>query len=180
MKNYLFLSFLALLTSLACSKFAEESFEYDHSQYADSVIDLSSEFSSFPGPWSSLVILGSPDTYPEYGDLQTAWTSKDSDRGMEYISVGFDTAQYVHTIKIYETYNPGSIELVYLRDASNKEWVPVYSQDAETDVEDRSRVFQVKINETDHLVDGLKVVLNTSAVAGWNEIDAVEIIGSVQ
>ena len=55
-------------------------------------------FLTFPcrPDWSAEQILGAPDTYPNYGDMQTAWAADVAGSPHEYIvaSMGIGTQQF--------------------------------------------------------------------------------------
>jgi hypothetical protein len=144
-------------------------------QYADEVIEYSSQYSS--GNWSANRILGKENVYPNYGDNVNAWASSTRNGQREYIIVAFDTVQTVHTIEIFETYYPGAIDTVYLRNESTQKWQRIYSKPALTDLPAESRIFTIYMTETSYLVDALRIAINSPEVDGWNEIDAIAISG---
>jgi hypothetical protein len=87
-------------------------------QYASKVIRFSSQYTA--GNWAANKALGKENVYPNYGDITDAWASLTDDDQREFIELGFDTLQTVRTIQIFETYNPGAIDTIYLRDSSSK------------------------------------------------------------
>lgn len=179
MKHQILLFTLLLIIFFAsCSKtFLQDDGMLSLKQFADGIIEYSSEYSMAPGPWSSFVVLGAPDTYPEYGDIQTAWASRTSDGADEFLSVAFDTAQYVNQIEIYETYNPGAVTSIAARNVENGSWTPIYEGRVEKDLAKQSRIMIVDIPETSFLVDAIRINISSRHVSGWNEIDAVSING---
>ena len=150
------------------------------SQFADGVIEFSTEYSAAPGPWSSFVVLGAPDTYPEYGDIQTSWASKTKDGADEFLALAFDTAQFVNQIEIYETFNPGAVTAVSVRNVENGSWVPVYTGGKHKDLPKKSRIMTIDFPQTVYKVDAVKINIASRSVPGWNEIDAVAIIGEYE
>ena len=144
-------------------------------QYADFVINQSSEYNT-TGSWSAEQSLGKEDVYPNHGDYVNAWASYTADDGAEYLILGFDSVQTVRTIEIYETYNPGSIDTVSLRNAATGAWVKVYTRPAQT-LPEEARKLNIYFNETKFNVDAIRIDLNSLEVQGWNEIDAVAIGG---
>ena len=44
-------------------------------------------------------------------------------------------------------------------------------------IEDTMRMFSPELTGVDFATNGIRLVLDTSAVEGWNEIDAVELLG---
>jgi hypothetical protein len=155
-------------------------------QYADQVIDFSSQYSATS--WSANRALGKENVYPIYDDLPNAWASKTADEQREYLVLGFDTIQTVNRIEIFETYYPGAIDTVYLRNADTGKWKLIYSRPAETDLPEEARIKSIFLVETTYLVDAIRIAINSPAITdaldefgneiyGWNEIDAVVITG---
>ncbi|MBL7875717.1 MAG: hypothetical protein JNL53_08635 [Cyclobacteriaceae bacterium] len=172
MRYKLIIVFLCVFLS-RCSDF--EPFEgIKISQYASKVIRFSSQYTSTS--WSASQALGEPDTYPKYGDFTTAWASLTEDEKREYLELGFDTLQTVKKIEIYETWNPGAIDSIYLRDASSKKWTVVYSKSIKN-LPGTSRIFTIQLIETPYFVDAIRLAINSKEAKGWNEIDAVAITG---
>lgn len=145
-------------------------------QYAYEVIDFSSHYTSLPY-YTAYEALGEENVYPNYGDLEYSWASLTPDGQREFIVLGFETPQTIHTIEIFETYNPGAIDTVFIRNESTGEWRKVYSKPARTDLPPQARIFAIYFQETTFLVDAIRLALNSPAVPGWNEIDAVAIGG---
>jgi len=145
-------------------------------QYADHVIGYSSQYSS--SSWSAARALGMQNVYPDYGDYNNAWASLTADGKREYLELGFDTVQTVFKIEVYETYNPGAVDSVFLRDAASNKWKLVYSKPAKEDLPEEARIFTIYlIEETNYLADAIRIAINSPQVASWNEIDAVAITG---
>ncbi|MBX2966209.1 MAG: hypothetical protein KF845_08705 [Cyclobacteriaceae bacterium] len=151
-------------------------------QYAGSVIDFSSQYTT--GDWSAAKALGKEDVYDEskhkngYGDNINAWSSLTADGQREYLVLGFDTLQTVQIVEVYETWYPGAIDTVYIRNTQTQKWEIVYSKPASTDLPDTARVFRFFLPlETTYLADAIRLAINSPAVEGWNEIDAVAITG---
>lgn len=179
--NKLLIGLLAITFLASCNKnLLKDDDIVPLSQFADRVIEFSSEYSASPGPWSSFVVLGAPDTYPQYGDIQTAWAPKTSDSPGEFLAVTFDTAQYVNQIDIYETYNPGAITSVEIRNAENGNWVQVYVGAPELNLAKQSRIKKIDFPQAKFTVDAVRIWLASQQVSGWNEIDAVIIIGEYE
>ncbi len=144
-------------------------------QYATNVIAFSSQFSATS--WSANRALGKENVYPNYGDIANAWASKTADGNREFLVLGLDTPQSVKTIEIYETFNPGAIDTLYVRLVDTGEWKKVYSKPFEEDLPKQSRIFTIFMLETSYLIDAIRIAINSPAVPGWNEIDAVAITG---
>jgi hypothetical protein len=146
-------------------------------QFASSVINFSSQYSATS--WSAAQATGTVNTYPNYGDIATAWTSVSSSGTREYISLGYSNPIQVSQILIYETYNCGAVDTVYLRNSATGTWNMVYSATAQT-LTAVARINNVVIATTSYLANGVRLALNNAAIPGWNEIDAVSINNIVQ
>jgi hypothetical protein len=153
------------------------SIQMNGQQFASSVINFSSQFGTVS--WSASQATGTVNTYPNYGDITTAWASAASDNSREHISLGYSTPQAVSQILVYETYNCGAVDSIYLRNANTNAWNLVYSTTASTQTP-VSRILNVIIPTTSYQVNGVRLALNSGAIPGWNEIDAVRINSAVQ
>lgn len=141
------------------------------SQYASSVIAFSTEWSTTS--WSAQQTLGAPNT-TGCGDISTAWASASADGQREFLVLGITTPQYVNTINIWETWNPGAVDTIYLRNSGNGSWNVVYTATAAPALP-CPRTFTTSFSTTSYLVDAIRIASNSPAVPSWNEIDAVEI-----
>jgi hypothetical protein len=175
MKFLTCLSLIALAALVSCGGEEGKPSGVEIRQFATYVIGQSTEYNP-TGNWSAERALGEPDVYPIHGDKVLAWASKTTDDQREYIILGFDTLQSVRAVEIYETYNPGAIDTVYLRNASTMQWVKVYSRSFQI-LPLQSRKFTFFLNNTEFKVDAIRIALNSPEVPGWNEIDAVAIHG---
>lgn len=174
-----------LISSFQCSEFEPIS-GIPIRQYPNSIIDFSSEWNPSPGTWSASRALGKEDVYQAenkeakygYGDNVNAWASSTENGQREYLVLGFDTLQTVKIVEVYETWYPGAIDTVYLRNAETQKWQVVYSRTALTDLPDSARIFKFFLPlETTYFVDAIRLALNSPEVEGWNEIDAIAITG---
>ncbi len=139
------------------------------SQWASSA-SASSEYGE--DSWSAAQALGAPDT-TECGDFTTAWASYYYD-GVDWLDVGFEIPVVPTQIKIYETYNPGSIVKVEVRDEAGSfhtvyEATPAY-------VETCPRTLTINLSDMDLKVSAVLISVDQSVLMNWNEIDAVELV----
>lgn len=141
------------------------------SQFASSLISFSTQWP--PPGWQATETLGSPNTC-DCGDIQTAWASATTDAQREFLVLGFTTPQTVSKVVIYETYNPGAVDTVYLRNSITQVWNTVWSGVAAPALP-CPRAFEISISPTSYTVDAIRIAINSPAVSSWNEIDAVEI-----
>lgn len=167
-------AFLLGLFLLSCSDF-EEFNGIKIRQYATKVIRFSSQYTTTS--WAATRALGKENVYPNYGDFVNAWASFSADEEREFLELGFDTLQTVRSIEIFETYNPGAVDSVFLRDATTKKWNLVYTKPVVKNLEEKSRIFSIYLIETAYFSDAIRIAINSPAVPGWNEIDAIAITG---
>src|SRR5262249_28966147 len=122
--------------------------------------------------WGEEQATGPPNTF-QAGDLSTAWASRLPDGGEEWLNLDYSNQVYIAEVRVRETYNPGAISKVAAVLPNGQEqtiWEGV-TEAGEAPVE---KVFPVSGNI---YARGVKVYLDTRRVPGWNEIDAVELVG---
>jgi hypothetical protein len=122
--------------------------------------------------WGQEQATGAPDTH-QAGDISTAWASKLPDGGEEWLNLAYSNHVYLAEVRVRETYNPGAISRVAAVLPNGQEqiiWEGV-TEPGEAPIE---KVFPVSGNV---YAKGVKVYLDTRRVPGWNEIDAVELVG---
>ena len=149
-------------------------------QFADHVIDLSSEGQANGGDrWVGAQALGAPDT-TRYGDLDTAWApylrnASGGNHPDEFLAVGFRRPVKASGFVIHENYGNGfvrSVEAIDLNGNTHPLW---QGQDNSAN---NLAGFSVVLDEpTDYVVKGLKIWVDIDHSSDWEEIDAVELIG---
>ena len=123
--------------------------------------------------WGPEQMVGPPNT-TEAGDYATAWAPKTSrGAGEEWIHLGYESAVEVAQVNVRETYNPGAISKIAAVLPNGQETVLWEG------VEPAS---QAPVNMSFSVPAGvpanqIKVYLDRRRVPGWNEIDAVELVG---
>lgn len=156
---------------------------FAHSQttvYADTVLAVSSEYlpsdASCSNSWAACKILGTPDVYPNCGDLAGAWTFT-CGTSRQWIEIGYSTHLYVDTVRIYETNHSGAIDTVYLRNAATGSWNTIYTAPSIPNFS--CTIFNVIIPRTAYKVDAVRIAIADFSL-GWcyPEYDAVALIGS--
>ena len=123
--------------------------------------------------WGPEQMVGPPNT-TEAGDYATALAPRNSrGAGEEWIHLGFNNAVEVAQVNVRETYNPGAISKI----------AAVLPNGQETVLwEGMEPASQAPVNMSFPLPAGVqanqvKVYLDRRRVPGWNEIDAVELVG---
>ncbi len=131
----------------------------------------SSEYT--PTDWSAKQVTGAPDTL-QGGDARTAWAAKEADAGAEWIRVVFPLPLKIAKIRVLENYVPGGIvavDVIGADGARRRAWeggdpggeAPVW--------------FEADLQGT--AGREVVIVLDTKKNGGWEEIDAVELIGDL-
>ena len=123
-------------------------------------------------PWGEEQVTGPPDTH-QAGDISTAWASKLPDAGEEWLKLDYSNTVMLAEVRVRETYNPGAISKVVAVLPNGAE-VVLWEGVADPGEAPADTVFPVSANVQ---AASVKVYLDTRRVRGWNEIDAVELIG---
>jgi hypothetical protein len=144
-------------------------------RWAASVIGSSTQYGS--PAYGAVQALGEPNVFPDHDDDARAWASATADGRREFLALGYDDAIQAAGVAIFETYNPGAVDRVEVRNAGTGEWVPVWSGNAAAQPPE-ARVFMISFPLTSFLVDGVRIELDSPSISGWNEIDAVALLGS--
>ncbi|MDH3650884.1 MAG: T9SS type A sorting domain-containing protein, partial [Saprospiraceae bacterium] len=141
-------------------------------RFANSVIDVSSEFSTLG--FGATRALGSPDLYPDHGTSSNQWIPGTADEQREYIVLGFSNPAPVNFIDIYETLNPGAVDTVYVKNPGSGNFEVVYTNTA-TVGDTVGTINHITFDTTAFNVSEVRIALNSPAVIGFNGIDAVGI-----
>ena len=135
--------------------------------------EASSQYSD--DSWSAQQMVGEPDT-PEPGDTGTAWAAATPDLQIETLLLTYAQAVVPTGIEIYESYNPGAVTRIELLNPASDEWVVVWEGLADTAGEEIA-VFSPALVPADFAATQVRLTVDEPALPGWNEIDAVKLIG---
>ena len=115
---------------------------------------------------------GPPDTLAA-DDLPTAWASREPDAGEEWLKLEYERDVQIAAVRVRETYNPGAVSKVVAVIEGGAEIVLWEGTEppGEAPVEVEFPVTQVVVAKS------VKIYLDKRRVPGWNEIDAVELVG---
>ena len=119
--------------------------------------------------WGPEQVTGPPDT-DMAGDQQTAWASRTPDAEDEWLLLEYAELIQPREIRVHETYNPGAVTRVtaFRLDGTEVEvWKgkdPSAGKDIGVSVLPFNGAFKT---------NRIKIYLASTAVPGWNEIDAV-------
>lgn len=92
------------------------------------------------GYWPAKNVEGKPNTYPKYGDINTAWAPQASKGTFEFLELEFSDYVFPTGIRVYETYNPGALVMVSCKDPSGA-WVTLWKGQPTPHIEKKSRIF---------------------------------------
>ncbi|MEM7038675.1 MAG: hypothetical protein AAF570_16940, partial [Bacteroidota bacterium] len=149
-------------------------------QWASTVEAVSSEYPDkhHPGQFAAREALGPPSVLPAVGQNPCAWApaASSSIRG-EVLILGYKTPQHVRQIAIAESFNPGAIFRVILVD-TNGDPHRVYENPLLTPLPEKGRLWNLFIEPTRYKVRYVRLELKTSAIPGFNQIDAVGLSDS--
>jgi hypothetical protein len=123
--------------------------------------------------WGPEQATGAPDT-PQPGDVPTAWTSLTPDGQKEWLLLEYAEAVKPRAVRVVETYNPGALERVTVFDPQDRE-VEVWKGEDPTPPISAMGTSNIPVN-VDFPVKRVKIYLDSPAVEGWNEIDAVGLV----
>jgi hypothetical protein len=145
--------------------------EYDPTQPLPEPFQLWPTNATPKRAWGPEQVTGPPDT-DRAGDFQTAWASREPDRGAEWLRADFDRPVELGQVRVRETYNPGAISKITAV-VSGQEFL-LWEGTAGGGQAPRDFV----VNAPAGLyAQSVVVQLDTSRVAGWNEIDAIGLVG---
>ena len=125
--------------------------------------------------WSANQVTGPPNV-EKYGDDGHAWAPKTPDAGIEWVDLKYPKPVYATAVRIRESCGSGAVIKVELFDESSKPHTVWAGNDPTTDL----NYLIVNFGKTPYKSDRVKVTLATNVVPGWNEIDAVQLVGTDQ
>ncbi len=138
--------------------------------------EASSEFST--PEWGAAQVLGIPDS-PGCGDYQFAWASAASD-SIDTLVLEYPTLVYPLEIVVYESFNPDQVVKVEVLDPDNGGFYTVLQKNPIQIDRPCPYELVIPIKEINFKTNSVRITLDQSQLGlGWNEIDAVELIGSV-
>jgi len=140
----------------------------DHRRLSAQIEQLQNPNSS----WGVCQVIGAPNTTGT-GDIQTAWASATPDGSPEWLELEYDESVVPTAILVHETYNPGAVIRATHVPLWGKEQILWEGQDP-TAVSSGGGVSRLPVS-TRIKTGRVKLYLDSAAVSGWNEIDAVGI-----
>lgn len=124
--------------------------------------------------WSAMQATGEPDT-AQYGDYPTAWAPSSSEGGPEWLELTYALEVLPLEVVVHESSGAGMVTRIEARDEATGEWHVLWEG------EDPSPAELVAFSPSLDLMEGptrtIRLSIDTD-VPDWNEIDAVELVGS--
>ncbi len=135
--------------------------------------------SSYAEPeWGAEQIAGPPNT-THCGDFQSAWAASSSD-SQEWLEVQFEIPVYVTAVNIVQTFNPNQISKVELLDLFGRSEV-IYAEFPAQIGQPCPYTLAIAIPRTTRQYALVRITVDQSILGlGWNEIDAVELVGETE
>jgi len=125
--------------------------------------------------WSASQATGAPNV-DKYGDDGMAWAPKTPDGGIEWLDLKYAKPVHATEVRVRESCGSGAVIKVEVYDEQGAAHVVWQGNDPTTDL----NYLMVKFPKTTFKTDRVKVTLATNIIPGWNEIDAVQLVGTDQ
>jgi hypothetical protein len=116
---------------------------------------------------------GAPDVQV-YSTAAQAWSSKTADSGIEWLQLTFAKPVHATAVRVRENAGSGAvikIEVFDEKGAAHTVW-------AGTDATKELNYLMAEFPKTAFKTNRVKVTLATNTVSGWNQIDAVQLVGT--
>ncbi|RME06814.1 MAG: hypothetical protein D6803_05550 [Anaerolineae bacterium] len=125
--------------------------------------------------WAAIQATGAPDT-SRCGDYQTAWASVGADT-VEWLELKFSVPVFVTGVRIIQTFNPNQVARVELLGAGGRVR-QIYKADPQPVDQPCPYELLIPVERTRAKYDTVRITVDQSVLGlGWNEIDAVELVG---
>ena len=142
--------------------------------WATKVSKVSSQRASGKEPYAPDQVIGEPNALPLGEPNSQAWSPKRDDEKEEFIEIRFSKSLLAKQVAVIENTNPGSITKIELVDTNGKHH-EVYKNENPGPLAVKSRVLTVSFPAAKYRTIGVVVTMNTAAVGGVNQIDAIGI-----
>jgi len=126
--------------------------------------------------WSAKQATGKPNT-PKAGDHVTAWAPSTAGAGPEWLELSYKEPVRIHAVDVIETYNPGAVVGLEARDLDGA-WHILWEGVAPVVAAPRSFRINVPADKR-FMTKRIRLSLDTTKVPGYNEIDAVRLVGEM-
>ena len=126
-------------------------------------------------PYSANQATGAPNV-DKYADDGAAWTPKTADGGIEWLDLKYPKPVHATEVRVRESCGSGAVIKVEVYDQQGGAHAVWQGNDPTLEL----NYLMVKFPKTTFKTDRVKVTLATNVVPGWNEIDAVQLVGTEQ
>jgi hypothetical protein len=116
---------------------------------------------------------GAPNV-DKYADDGAAWAPKTADGGIEWLDLKYPKPVHATEVRVRESCGSGAVIKVEVYDEQGGAHAVWQGNDPTLEL----NYLMVKFPKTTFKTDRVKVTLATNVVPGWNEIDAVQLIGT--
>lgn len=142
-----------------------------YEQWVSGVLEFSSEYGR---GWEAATLIGPPDvTVTGCQSAKGSWAALEADLPAEFLHVEFSEAVFPQSVVVHQNVNPGGLrQIEFFGDGQS---VMINVQDRSTDCPSAS-VFDVA-DQVDFPIDNLRLVIDGKHKTGWEEVDAVKLIG---
>lgn len=123
--------------------------------------------------WSANQVTGAPNV-EKYGDDGHAWAPKTQDGGIEWLDLKYPKPVHATEVRVRESCGSGAVIKVEVYDEQGSAHAVWQGNDPTTNL----NYLLVKFPKTAFKTERVKVTLATNVVPGWNEIDAVQLVGT--
>jgi hypothetical protein len=115
---------------------------------------------------------GAPDV-ETYSDDARAWAPKTADGGIEWLDLTYDKPVHASEVRVRESDGSGAVVKVEIYDETGVAHLAWTGNDPTTGL----NYLVIKFTPTEYKVSRVKVTLATNVIPGWNEVDAVQLVG---
>lgn len=144
-----------------------------HGQWA-STAEASSAYGS--DRYSARQSTGAPNVM-HYGDFAEAWASKTPDGQQEWLKLTFAKPVRATAVRVRQNYNPGAVSKIEAFAADGRSLIVWSGRDTSVYAKGQIAWFTATFEPPPFPVQAIKLTLDSVKVKGWNEIDAVQLIG---
>lgn len=159
--------------------------------WAVGITDFSSQSLPSSNDFAPVQATGIPDTQdwsnPQCVDSPLAWSPEFENFGQEWIDVLFATELYVDRVRIYENFGPGASDIVTLIN-TNDPGIPAAQFQVPSGLQGPGQPCSVLNLDIDNVngaeftndpYDKVALDLDTTLSPGFNEIDAIQLVGQM-
>jgi hypothetical protein len=125
--------------------------------------------------WSPNQTAGPPDVQT-YSDDGKAWAPKEQDAGIEWLELAYVKPVHATEVRVRESFGSGAVIKIELQDEQGARHTVWTGTDPTKGLDYLVATFP----KTPYKAAKVKVTLATNLVPGWNEIDAVQLVGTEQ